>query len=170
MTSDRERARLDEHDRSLRLVGRGLLLIPLTPLLLTVCLPIATLELPEDEPRPLTLQALVGELGSMRSSFGVRPVVWLLVLALVALFVGCSVLAAGSVVEQRWAIAVDVAAVVVIVCDLLLWPLLGAADHTANEGSSHNPFGVNAQGWAFALLASGLAIATLRMKRSLDDR
>ena len=169
MTSDRERIRLEGQTRSLRYLARGLVLIPLTPILLAWCLPIATLELPDSEPVPLTLRGLAAELGSMRSAFGVRPVVLLLILALVTLFVGCCVVAAGTLAEARWVVAVEVAAVVVIFAALALWPLLGAADHVANEGSSTPPFEVHAQGWAFTLLASGLSIAVLRLKHNLDD-
>jgi hypothetical protein len=169
MMSDRERAKLDHQARAVRQLARGLPLIALTPILLTFTLPIATLELPDTEPAPLTLRALVGEFGSMRSAFGVRPVVLLLIAALITLFVGCCVVAAGTVVEDRWAVAINSAAVIVIVAALLLAPLLGSADHVANEGSSNPPFEVHAQGWAFALLASGLSIATLRMKREVED-
>jgi hypothetical protein len=66
-------------------------------------------------------------------------------------------------------VAIDTAAIIVILVALLLPPFLGAADHAANEGDSTPPFEVNLQGWAFAVLARGLSIATVRMKRGIDD-
>jgi len=169
MLNDRERTKFDHQATAVRQLARGLPLIPLVPLLLTFTLPIATMELPDAEPAPLTLRGLVAEFSSMRSAFGVQPAVVLLIAALITLFVACCVIAAGSSVQERWAIAVNTAAVVVILVALVLAPLLGAADHVANENNSDPPFEVHAQGWAFLLLASGLSIAAVKLKREVDD-
>ncbi|HMG41571.1 MAG TPA: hypothetical protein VK611_09585 [Acidimicrobiales bacterium] len=163
--SDTERDRLEGQTRGLRHLARGLLLIPLTPILLAFCLPIASVESGGGESVPVTLRWLVAEFGSMRSATGVRPVVLVLIVGLITLFVGCCAVAVGSLAEARWAVVIDVAAVVVVLAALVLPLVLGAADHVSNGG-----FEVHAQGWAFALLASGLSFATVRLKRDLDDQ
>jgi hypothetical protein len=168
--------RVDRHTTALRLLARGLLLVPLVPVLLAFTSPIASLELPDAEPVSLTLRGLVAEFAEMRDASALKPVVVVVIVGLAVLFVGCCAVALsgieGRVPDTRrdhsWGLAVRIAAPVVVTAALALPVLLDRVDHVGND--IHGPpFGLHVQGWAFAILASTVSVALLKVQRNIDD-